>query len=173
MSRHDPPSGNYYYASGKPVRLTPDEEWVAVDVRRSEAADADRNLKALIRDASRPLRGDLVLVRRDALSSRQLDALAKQGAIHPVFHAEGAMLVALPEVRVEESSPQRREVLHHWLRQHIRDAEIVEDRGDRIVLRPTTGRGQDALTLANHLTEQVGPEMAQPRFLRIVERFET
>jgi hypothetical protein len=172
MSRHDPPSGDYYYASGKPVRLIPDEEWIAVDARRSEAADATGSLKAVLRDASWPLRGDLVLVRRASLSGQQLDAFAKQGAIHPVFHTEGARLVALPEVRVEESSHERRRALHHWLRQHARDAEIVEDRGDRIVLRPTSGLGQDALALANHLAEQVGPEMAQPRFLRIVDRFD-
>jgi hypothetical protein len=172
MSRHDPPSGDYYYASGKAVRLTPDEEWIAVDTRRSEAVDAAGDLKALLRDASRTLRGDLVLVRRKALSSRQFDALVREGAIHPVFRAEGAMLVTLPEVRVEESSPERRQAIHRWLRQHARDAEIVEDRGDRIVLRPTSGCGQDALALANHLTEQVGPEMAQPRFLRIVDRFD-
>ena len=36
MSRHDPPSGDYYYASGKAVRLIPDEAWVAVDMQRSE-----------------------------------------------------------------------------------------------------------------------------------------
>jgi hypothetical protein len=30
----------------------------------------------------------------------------------------------------------------------------------------------DSLALANNLTEQVGPEMAQPRFLRIVERID-
>jgi hypothetical protein len=171
MTRDDPRSGDYYYASGKPVRLTRDENWVAVDVRRSEAAKADRNLEALLRDASQPLRGDLVLVQRDALSSRQLDTLTKESAIQPVFRAAGVRLVVLPEVRVEDSSPERQQAVHRWLRQHTRDAEIVEDRGDRIVLRPTSGCGQDALALANHLSEQVGPEMAQPRFLRIVDRF--
>jgi hypothetical protein len=172
MSRHDPPSGDYSYASGKPVRLALDEEWVAVDARRSEAADAASDLRAILRDGSRPLRGDPVLVRRDALSSQQLDALSKPGAIHPVFHAAGARLVALPEVRVEESSPERQEALHRWLRQHGDEVEVVEDRGDRVVLRPTSGPGQNALALANRLSEQVGPEMAQPRFLRIVDRFD-
>jgi hypothetical protein len=172
MSDYDPPSGNYYYASGKPVRLTPDKEWVAVDVRRSEASGAGQNFEALVREVSRPLRGDLVLLRRDALSSRQLDTLAKRAAIQPVFRAEGAMLVALPEVRLEEPSLERREAIHRWLRQHASDAEIVEDRGDRIVVRPTSGCGQDALALANQLTEEIGPEMAQPRFLRVVDRFD-
>lgn len=171
MSLHDAPSGYYYYASGKPVHLTLDEDWVAVDARRSESSGASGNLRAAIRNASKPLRGDLVLMRRDTLSSQQHAALANEGAIHPVFRAEGARLVALPEVRVEESSPERQKVLHRWLRQHSEEAEIVDDRGDRIVLRPTSGRGQDALTLANRLAEQIGPEMAQPRFIRIVDRF--
>jgi len=170
MSRLHPPAGYYYYVSGKPVRLTLDDEWVAVDSQRSGAADPNGNLSAALRDASRPLRGDLVLVRRDALSSQQLAGLADEGAIQPVFLAEGARLVALPEVRVEESSPEGQEILRHWIRGHREEAEIVQDRGDRIVLRPTSGRGRDALTLANRLTEQVGPEMAQPRFLRIVDR---
>ena len=111
MSRHDPPSGDYYYASGKPVRLTPDEEWIAVDTRLGSAADPPGDLEAVLRDASRPLRKDMVLVRRDALSSQQLDALARGGGIQPVFHVEGVMLVALPEVRVEESSPKRRQAV--------------------------------------------------------------
>jgi hypothetical protein len=173
MSRRDRkgPSGYYYYyAAGKPISLTLDEEWMAVDKQRLAEAGAGRAVEKAVRDSSRPLRGDLVLVRCDALTGEQRDALAQRGASHPVFHAEGATLVALPEVRVEDSSPRRQAALHDWLRQHTGEAEVVEDRGDRIVLRPTSGRGLDALTLANHLGEQVRPEMAQPRFLRIAER---
>jgi len=111
-------------------------------------------------------------VRRSTLSNQQHAALAQEEAIHPVFCAEAAKLGAMPEVRVEESSPERQEVLRRWLREHSEEAVIVVDWGERIVLRPTSGRGQDAPALANHLTEQVGPEMAQPRFLRIVDRLD-
>lgn len=166
------PSGDYYYASGKRIPLTVDEDWVAVDARRSKEAGYAVNLQQGRDDDSRPLRGDLVLVRLGTIPRRQLHPLSQKGAIQPVFKVDGAKLVALPEVRVEESSPGRQEEIHQWLRQHTDAAEIVEDRGDRIVLRPTSGRGRDALLLANDLTEQVGPEMAQPRFLRIVDRFD-
>jgi hypothetical protein len=172
MSRHEPPSGDYYYTAGQAVQLTPDDDWVAVDTRRGAPSDTTGSLQVALRESSRPLRGDLLLVRRDALSDRQLDALARRGAVHPVFHSEGAMLVALPEVRVEEPSPERRRALHRWLHLHANDTEIVNETGGRIVLRPASGGGRDALDLANHLTEEVGPEMAQPRFLRVVERFE-
>jgi len=171
MSRRDRkgPSGYYYYASDKPVGLTLDEEWIAVDMDRVDPA-ADDIPAAALRGRARPLRGSLFLLRRDCFSGPQRDVLVERGAIHPVFRAEGAMLVALPEVRVEDASPRRQAALHDWLAQHRGEAEIVQDRGDRMVLRPTSGRGLDALALANHLSEQVGPEMAQPGFLRIVER---
>ena len=86
-----------------------------------------------------------------------------------MFRAQGAILVALPEVRVEESSTQRQRALHRWIRQHGDEAELIEDNGAKILLRPTSGHGADAIALANHLTEQVGPEMAQARFLRVVD----
>jgi hypothetical protein len=171
MNRRDRecPSGYYYYASGKPVCLTLDDEWMAVDLDRVDPA-ADDIPAAAVRGSARPLRGSLFLLSRAALSNRQREALVQRGAIHPVFHAQGALLVPLPEVRVEESSPRRQAALHDWLAQHSSEAEIVQDRGDRIVLRPTSHRGLDALALANRLTETIGPEMAQPGFLRIVEQ---
>jgi hypothetical protein len=36
------------------------------------------------------------------------------------------------------------------------------------VLKPASGRGEEALELANHVSEQVNPDAAQARFLRIV-----
>jgi hypothetical protein len=81
-------------------------------------------------------------------------------------------LIALPEVRVEESSSQRRRALLRWIREHGDVAQVVEDNGERIVLRPTSGQGADAITLANQLCEQIGPELAQARFVRVVEHFD-
>ena len=96
---------------------------------------------------------------------------ARHAAAHPVFQSKGALLIALPEVRVEESSSQRRCALLRWIREHTDIAEIVANDGDKIVLRPTSGQGADAITLANQLVEQIGPELAQPRFLRVIEHF--
>jgi hypothetical protein len=169
MPRPRSRSGYYYYASGHPVDLTLDADWLAVDTRKLKAAGVSARLQAALLKDSRPLRGDLVLVKRQAIPAKPLDALTLQGAVHPVFRAEGAFLIALPEVRVEEPSTQRQRAVHRWVRQHGDEAELVEDNGEQMLLRPTSGRGTDAITLANHLTEQIGPEMAQARFVRVVE----
>jgi hypothetical protein len=171
MPRSTSPSGYYYYASGQPVDLTLDADWLAIDTRMFKAAATSPRLQAALRKDARPLRGDLILVQRKAIPAKQLDALTLHGAVHPVFRADGAMMIALPEVRVEESSTQRQRAVHRWVRQHGDLAELVADNGTQILLRPTSGHGIDAITLANHLTEQIGPEMAQARFLRVVEHF--
>jgi hypothetical protein len=171
MRSSQSPAGYYYYSSGHIVDLILDEEWLAIDQRQLKAALSPRLRAAMLKD-SRPLRGDLILARRQAVPPKQLDALTRTGAAHPVFKAEGATLIALPEVRVEESSSQRQRALHRWLREHSDLAQVVEDGGERMILRPTSGRGLDAITLANHLTEQIGPELAQPRFVRVVDRFD-
>jgi hypothetical protein len=165
------PTGFYYYASGHPVELTLDGNWLAIDTRQFKAAGTSPRLQVTLLKDARPLRGDLILVKRQLLTPKQLDALTRHGAAHPVFQSNGAMLIALPEVRVEESSSQRRRALLRWIREHADIAEIVEDDGNKFVLRPTTGQGADAITLANQLVEQIGPELAQPRFLRVVEHF--
>ena len=166
------PTGFYYYASGHPVELTLDGNWLAIDTRQFKAAGTSPRLQATLLKDARPLRGDLILVKRQLLTPRQLDALTRHGAAHPVFQSEGALLIALPEVRVEESSSQRRRALLRWIGEHGDVAQVVEDNGERIVLRPTSGQGADAITLANQLSEQIGPELAQARFVRVVEHFD-
>jgi len=165
------PTGYYYYASGHPVHLTLDEEWVALDRRQLSRLGTAPRVQAALLKGSRPLRGDLILVKRAAIPPDQLDDFKGNVAAQPVFRAEGAILIALPEVRVEEPSRQGQRALRRWLREHGDLAQVVEDAGEKIVLKPTSGRGLDAITLANQLTEQIGPEMAQPRFLRVVEHF--
>jgi hypothetical protein len=171
MPRSRSRSGYYYYASGQPVDLNLDKDWLAIDTRKLKAAGVSPRLEATLRKDARPLRGELIMVKRLAIPAKLLDAIALHGGVQPVFRAEGAVMIALPEVRVEESSVQRQRALHRWIRQHGDEAELVEDQGARILLRPTSGNGLDAISLANHLTEQIGPEMAQPRFLRIVDHY--
>jgi hypothetical protein len=123
-----------------------------------------------IHDAGTKLNRDVLLVQRAFVSGPQLEALEHAGAVHPVFRHGTSLTVVLPEVRVEDPSPRRRQAVHQWLRKNADVAEIVHEQGDRIDLQPTSGRGADALDLANRLTEEVGPELAQARLLHIVER---
>ena len=170
MKRTRPPSGYYHYAAGERVPLIIERDWLAVDSRRLDSAEFAKRRQSALRNGSKALNRDVFLVKRKAVPALELAFLERIGAIHPVFRSKGALVVALPEVRVEESTPRRLKALRDWLEQHGDMAEVVQERGGRIDLRPTSGRGLDALTLANLLSEQVGPEMAQTRFLRVVER---
>ena len=117
----------FYYAAGKRVTLTPDEDLVAIDQERAGSAKISEAARARIKDRSKALRGNVVLVAREELPSAERDALRTAMALQPVFCAEGATIVALPEVRVEDSSPQRLKALRAWLDKHrdIREHAIA------------------------------------------------
>ena len=56
-----------------------------------------------------PLRGSLVLAKRDDLSEESLEQLDRAGAAQPVLEAsDGTLLTVLPEVRVELEAETRR-----------------------------------------------------------------
>jgi hypothetical protein len=89
---------------------------------------------------------------------------------YPVYRSQGAIVVALPEVRVEESRKAHWAKLDQWLAEHGDDVTVVSRDDDRVVLKPVSGSGVDALTIANDLAKEVGPEMAQARFIRVTPR---
>jgi hypothetical protein len=47
------------------------------------------------------------------------------------------------------------------------NAVIDESKPGRFVVKPSSGRGADALDLANRLAEELKPEAAQARFIEI------
>lgn len=149
----------YYYAGGQRIGLTAAHDLVALDDDAAKHADAP---------PGRSLTDGLCLVPREDLRNARL--ADEQAAKYPVFRAQGAILVALPEVRVEESRPDKRDQIQSWLKQHDRDIKVVSQDEDRVVLKPVSGSGEDALAIANALAEQVGPEMAQAQFIRVTPR---
>ena len=158
----------YYYAGGDRIDLEPSKGHVAVDLEAAREAGLGDELKAVLSHGS-PLRRQMILVDRADLQEGVEQRLASAHAIQPVFRHGVALLVALPEVRVEAPGKEAQAV-RRYLQQHAPSAEIVREQGDLLVLRPRSGRGIDALHLATQLAEAVGPTMAQPRFLRIVPR---
>jgi hypothetical protein len=160
----------YYYASGEQVELILDPHWVAVDEQRADSANIPQKTLDSFREATRSLKRGVVLVEREAISNSVLNALDAAHALQPVFKVDGSLLIALPEVRVEESSPSLKRAFHIWLEQNRDLAVIVQEDAERITLRPPSGNGTDALNLSNRLTEEVGVEMAQPRFIRLSAR---
>ena len=83
------------------------------------------------------------------------------------FRAEdGSLITVLPEVRVECEDPAVLDAVSSSLR----DARVTQRTDERLVIEPTSGRGEDALALANHLAESFDLEVAQARFRRIIPR---
>lgn len=160
----------FYYASGKRIDVTLDDELLAIDQDLAAKAEVSSLQRKRLREASRPLRGDLVLIPADSISPSTQESLKKAGAVQRVFRADDTTLVVMPEVRVEDNSQDRGKVLRQWLAEHSDVAQVLTDNGDRLVLRPVSGQGTDALRLAAQLTEEVHVQSAQPRFMRVVRR---
>jgi hypothetical protein len=163
----------YYYDNGSQVPLEPADE-VAVDLHSADAADVPRAVLGSLKKHGHQLRSGVVMLGRDEVAGDVVDALDQAGALHPVFRAEdGALLVVLPEIRLEAADKTEATKIRRWLESADVDSEVVRDAGERLVVRPTSGRGVDALDLANRIVEEVQPRLAQARFLRIVPRPES
>jgi hypothetical protein len=151
----------YYWAGGRKVQLLPSPD-VVIDL------DADlAGVTAGLRDQGRQLVGHLVLVPRAAAEQALGDAAATAAGVHPVFRTEdGSLIVVLPQVRVEAQDPRRLEEVVRSLTR----ARVSERSEERLVLEPHSGRGEDALDLANHLAEHMSLDVSQARFVRVVPR---
>jgi len=158
----------YYYAGGVKVPIDLDRQRVCVDLGLARAGPA--LLRKWLRQAKpRPMQGQLALLDRGAIPPGVLEALEAESAVQPVFRHGEASLVALPEVRVETTRAKRRK-LDTVVKQGPIPASIEDEGAERTVLRPLSGDGGDAVTLANALHEALQPELAQARFVRIVPK---
>ncbi len=138
MTRRD----GYYWADGHQVELHATDE-VAVDLAGEAATELDDDARRRLQEHGRALTGSLVMVSEDEAGQILGDRLERGAGIHPVYRAQDALIVVLPEVRVEK------------------DAEST-------VLTPDSGRGEDALAMANELVESARADSAQARFLRLL-----
>lgn len=161
---------SYYYSGRQRIELTPAEDLLAVDEQRLTGSSVSKEVQEEIRHVAQTLRAGVLLVRGESLDPDTESVLEEAGALQPVYRAEGAIIVLLPEVRVEESRPDGQQRLEEWIRSHSEQALVQSRQEGRIVLEPASGHGEDALAMANALAEQVRPEMAQARFLRVVPR---
>ncbi|MBI5070838.1 MAG: hypothetical protein HZB56_21660 [Deltaproteobacteria bacterium] len=158
----------YYYASGERIPIELDEEQVAVDAERAGPAEAQA-LQARAGPSPR-LPGGVMLLSRRRVGEKALEGLAARGALRPVYRAQGAALVALPEVRVEVDGEAQRQAVHQALSRSPHAVEIAEERPDGFVLRICSGSGDEALEVANFLHEAAHPAAASARLVRFVAR---
>jgi hypothetical protein len=158
-----PDTGSYYWAGKRKVPLLPSDD-VVVDLE-SEAVRGAR-LRGL-RARGRRLSGSLLMVPRAEAERVLGDATTSAAGVHPVFRTEDGSLVAvLPQVRVEAADPR---TLDEVSRTTAR-ARVTERSEERLVLEPDSGRGEDALALANDLAESTAADVSQARFIRVVPR---
>jgi hypothetical protein len=164
----------YYYANGKRIDLAVVTNRLAVPKVEPTEKDAGKSraggLRAGAREAiqkGRTLTNGLVLVdaeKLDAVDRQELEAM--EGA-QRVFQCQGALVIALPEIRIEDSRPAKLAAVKKWLKRHEATLD-VEEAGNQITVRPRSKQGLDALSLAAKINEELQVELAQPRFVRIV-----
>jgi len=163
-------AGAYYYASGERIPLVRAGDLLAVDLREAGRSEpVAKSLGAAITSA-KPLMAGMGLVDVKGLDDAAVETVRQSGLAQPVYQTEGGTIVVLPEVRVEESRGKKeRDSIRTWLSEHHSTLEF-EENDDRFTIRPRSGHGDDALRLANQIVEQLAPEMAQARFIRVVKR---
>jgi hypothetical protein len=79
----------------------------------------------------------------------------------------------MPEVRVEFGTPDQRGRVMSLLSPNASDVSVTEDTPDRLVIRPVSGHGEDALNLANRIQEHANPAAVSVRFVQFVPKPKT
>ena len=159
-------SAAYYYAGGKRVALETATDLVAVDDARLAAQLPDLLASDDALQAGQSLRGGIRLIHTKALAAGTFDALKRTGVTQPVFRQDGTILIALPEIRVEDESEAKLDKVRKFAANQVEP--IAEGAEGRMTLQPLSAKGEDAMHLANTLIEQYELTSATPRFLRIV-----
>ncbi|MEO7855290.1 MAG: hypothetical protein ABIR94_24010 [Rubrivivax sp.] len=159
----------YYYAGGRRIALEPDDQYVAVDEKAAGAAGLP------LEAGNAPVRrlpGGVTVSPRSSLSEARLERLSQAGALRSVYRRDRSMLVALPEIRVEYDNPKQRAAVKAAIPQAPCEAEVSDESAHGLVLRPTSGRSDDALVLANYIYEQAHPAAASVRFVQFVPKLD-
>jgi hypothetical protein len=162
-----------YYAGGRKVEIDRDHSYVAVVSDVAKEAGLDAQVEVATKGSQRG-GGGVLLVERDALDDKMLTSLRDVGALQPVYRNDQAVMVALPEVRVEfDTAEQRQAVIDVLADPRALPHKIVESTDDGLVVAPTSGKGEDALKLANDIQERGHPAAASVRFVQFVPKRET
>lgn len=164
--------GSYYWAGGERISLGSSNEFV-IDLESAAHGGLDEAALTLLATVGKPLKDRLILVRDDAVPAALGRRLGTVQGVHPVFRADdGTLIAVLPEVRVEDSDAGALTQVEGFLADDL-GAVVSKQRTGRLTVQLASGRGSDALTLANKLTEDLHPQLAQARFLRVMQRPDT
>ncbi len=128
-----------------------DREWIAIDSELFEGSEISGSTKDRLRRSAKVLSANFSLVPATVLSPEERIELERDKVVSPVFRHGSALLVALPEIRVEESLPAEQELLKKWFDRHDQDLSVLTERNDRFLVAPLSGKAEDALSAAQEL----------------------
>jgi hypothetical protein len=159
---------SYYYAGGQKVDLHKDDDYVGVDQSLAPAG-LIADLASAFAGAPQ-MSGGVVLAPRSSIGAAAMASLQAAGATRPVFRRGAALMVALPEVRVEMDDPLQRHAVDELLADPAHGMLIKEEGAGRLVLTPASGSAADALRMANKIYEEAHPASSSVRFLQFTPR---
>jgi hypothetical protein len=158
----------YYYAAGKRVPLVVDRGRIGIDGARAIRAGLE-DVVARVGKIGTKVPGEVLVVAQDAIPEGDLAKLRKAGAARPIYKVGNAITLPLAEVRVKLGTGQRKAALEAVKAASIK-TEIAESTNERLVLRPISGSGEDALELANFIYERARPASSAASMVQIVPR---
>ena len=158
----DPSAALYYYASGQRVALELDTAHLALDLSALRGAQ-----RAALGRAGRELSAQVVLFDTASAPDAKAMAAAPGAVALPVFRSGSTLLVALPEVRVEDEDAEALERVSCWLAEQPRQGSVTETRNGRMTLHPGPALDHDSVALAREVVERCGVASASPRLLRV------
>ena len=166
--RLNPLPNSYYYAGGQKIDLHKDDDYVGVDQRLAPAGLIDKLAVAF--DGAPQLPGGIVVATKSLIGSAALASLQDAGATRPVFRHGSALMVALPEVRVEMDNAAQRRAVEDLLADKSHNMVVKEDLDGLMLLTPTSGSSADALEMANKIYEDAHPAASSVRFVQLVPK---
>lgn len=158
----------YYWANGEKIPLE-DAHQIAVDLPAARHTGLwEGELKRIAAESGSEVTADLLLIPDAEMPKRLQDRLREAGAAHPVFRHDDTLLIVFPEVRVETGDSRTADALQSVVEDWANEVVVDQPKPGRFVLRPVSHRGDEALELANRVSERVKPDAVQARFLRLV-----
>ncbi len=156
----------YYYAGGEKIPLHRVTHLVAlrgqIPVKGVAATKLDSKKRW-----SMPLTNGLSLVDSDGLAQEDLAKFASPGDMQPVYTCGNTIMVPLPEVSVEAVDETKKKSLAKLLQKMGDRARVEQGKYGQMIVHLTSGKGDDAVELANLIHEKIRPELAAPRFMQV------
>lgn len=158
------PTKSFYITGGNRIELEHADDLVAIDRQRIEAMHTDRFLSK----SGRQISQGIEILTNEEIDETTMLELKNHRVIRSVYRSSGAILVLLPEIRMESENAHRLDEIAEELNAKL--IGMVEASPGRIRWIINDEHATNTLRLANQLIERFPEVSITPRFLRIVDR---